>query len=624
MDFEYDIIVVGAGHAGCEAAHISSVMGAKTLLVTMDMTKLAQMSCNPAMGGIAKGQIVREIDALGGMSGLVTDRSSIQFRMLNKSKGPAMWSPRAQCDRQRFTAEWRKVLENTNNLSIWQEQADRLLLEGNKVTGIQTSFGTKFYSQCVILTNGTFLNGLMHIGFTKIKGGRSGDQASYGLSEQLESLGFSVERMKTGTSARIDGRSIDFSVMTEQKGDTEERTFSYKYEPGEIKEQRSCFITHTNEEVHDELRKGLEFSPLFTGRIKGRGPRYCPSVEDKIVTFKDKTSHQLFIEPEGVDTNEYYINGFASSLPMEVQLKALRRVKGLENVQIYRPGYAIEYDFFQPTQLYHTLETKKIAGLYFAGQINGTTGYEEAAAQGLMAGINSVLRVRNENSFILGRDESYIGVLIDDLVTKGVDEPYRMFTARAEYRILLRQDNADERLTRKAKEIGAVDNERISRLDEKEFMIKEVIDFLAGTSIVPEEINDFLIKMDTNIINQKVKAIAIASRPQIQISELIPILKGGTELKAFNSDRFIEIAESAEIKIKYEGYIVREKIIAEKIKRLESLKIPDDVDYTELVSISTEARQKLGRIKPVNIGQAGRISGVSPSDINILLMYLGR
>lgn len=624
MDFEYDIIVVGAGHAGCEAAHISSVMGAKTLLVTMDMTKLAQMSCNPAMGGIAKGQIVREIDALGGMSGLVTDRSSIQFRMLNKSKGPAMWSPRAQCDRQRFTAEWRKVLENTNNLSIWQEQADRLLLEGNKVTGIQTSFGTKFYSQCVILTNGTFLNGLMHIGFTKIKGGRSGDQASYGLSEQLESLGFSVERMKTGTSARIDGRSIDFSVMTEQKGDTEERTFSYKYEPGEIKEQRSCFITHTNEEVHDELRKGLEFSPLFTGRIKGRGPRYCPSVEDKIVTFKDKTSHQLFIEPEGVDTNEYYINGFASSLPMEVQLKALRRVKGLENVQIYRPGYAIEYDFFQPTQLYHTLETKKIAGLYFAGQINGTTGYEEAAAQGLMAGINSVLRIRNENSFILGRDESYIGVLIDDLVTKGVDEPYRMFTARAEYRILLRQDNADERLTRKAKEIGAVDNERISRLDEKEFMIKEVIDFLAGTSIVPEEINDFLVKMDTSIINQKVKAIAIASRPQIQISELIPILKGGTELKAFNSDRFIEIAESAEIKIKYEGYIVREKIIAEKIKRLESLKIPDDVDYTELVSISTEARQKLGRIKPVNIGQAGRISGVSPSDINILLMYLGR
>jgi len=624
MDFKYDIIVVGAGHAGCEAAHIASVMGAKTLLVTMDMTKLAQMSCNPAMGGIAKGQIVREIDALGGMSGLVTDRSMIQFRMLNRSKGPAMWSPRAQCDRQKFTAEWRKVLENTDNLSIWQEQARGLLLEGNKVIGIETSFGTKFYSHSVILTNGTFLNGLMHIGFTKIKGGRSGDQASYGLSEQLESLGFSVERMKTGTSARIDGRSIDFSVMTEQKGDTEERTFSYKGESGVIKEQRSCFVTHTNEEVHEELRKGLEFSPLFTGRIKGRGPRYCPSVEDKIVTFKDKSSHQLFIEPEGVDTNEYYINGFSSSLPMEVQLKALRKVKGLENVQIYRPGYAIEYDFFQPTQLNHTLETKKISDLYFAGQINGTTGYEEAAAQGIMAGINSVLKLRKEDAFILGRDESYIGVLIDDLVTKGVDEPYRMFTARAEYRILLRQDNADERLTRKAKEIGAVDEERIQRLDEKELLIKEVIDFLGETSIVPEDINEFLAGLETSIISQKVKAIAIASRPQVQVSELLKVLKGGKDLKAFKSKRFLEIAESAEIKIKYEGYIVREKIVADKIKRLENLKIPDDIDYSELASISTEARQKLGKIKPNNIGQAGRISGVSPSDINILLMYLGR
>jgi tRNA uridine 5-carboxymethylaminomethyl modification enzyme len=624
MDFKYDIIVVGAGHAGCEAAHIAAVMGAKTLLITMDMTKLAQMSCNPAMGGIAKGQIVREIDALGGMSGLVTDRSMIQFRMLNRSKGPAMWSPRAQCDRQRFTSEWRKVLENTDNLSIWQEQAKGLLLDNMKVIGVETSFGTKFYSHSVILTNGTFLNGLMHIGFTKIKGGRSGDQASYGLSEQLESLGFSVERMKTGTSARIDGRSIDFSAMTEQKGDTEERTFSYKDEPFLLKEQRSCFITHTNEEVHEELRKGLEFSPLFTGRIKGRGPRYCPSVEDKIVTFKDKNSHQLFIEPEGVDTNEYYINGFSSSLPMEVQLKALRKVKGLEKVQIFRPGYAIEYDFFQPTQLNHTLETKMISDLYFAGQINGTTGYEEAAAQGIMAGINSVLKLRKKDQFVLGRDESYIGVLIDDLVTKGVDEPYRMFTARAEYRILLRQDNADERLTRKAHEIGAADNERIKRLDEKEFLIKEVIDFLSETSIVPDEINEFLTGLDTSTVSQKVKAVAIASRPQVQVSELLKVLKGGDQLKAFNSKRFPEIAESAEIKIKYEGYIVREKIVADKIKRLESLKIPDDVDYTELVSISTEARQKLGRIKPVNIGQAGRISGVSPSDVNILLMYLGR
>jgi tRNA uridine 5-carboxymethylaminomethyl modification enzyme len=624
MDFTYDIIVVGAGHAGCEAAHIAAVMGAKTLLITMDMTKLAQMSCNPAMGGIAKGQIVREIDALGGMSGLVTDRSMIQFRMLNRSKGPAMWSPRAQCDRQRFTVEWRKVLENTDNLSIWQEQAKGLLLDKMKVVGVETSFGTKFYSQSVILTNGTFLNGLMHIGFTKIKGGRSGDQASYGLSEQLEALGFSVERMKTGTSARIDGRSVDFSAMTEQKGDTEERTFSYRDEMSGLKEQRSCFITHTNEEVHEELRKGLEFSPLFTGRIKGRGPRYCPSVEDKIVTFKDKNSHQLFIEPEGVDTNEYYINGFSSSLPMEVQLKALRKVKGLEKVQIFRPGYAIEYDFFQPTQLNHTLETKMISDLYFAGQINGTTGYEEAAAQGIMAGINSVLKLRKTGPFILGRDESYIGVLIDDLVTKGVDEPYRMFTARAEYRILLRQDNADERLTRKARVIGAADDERINRLDEKELLIKEVIEFLSERSIVPEDINDFLIALDTSSITQKVKAIAIASRPQVQISELIQVLKGGKELQAYKSKRFLEIAESAEIKIKYEGYIVREKIVADKIKRLENLKIPDDVDYTELVSISTEARQKLGKIKPVNIGQAGRISGVSPSDINILLMYLGR
>lgn len=624
MDFKYDIIVVGGGHAGCEAAHICAVMGAKTLLITMDMTKLAQMSCNPAMGGIAKGQIVREIDAMGGMSGLVTDRSMIQFRMLNRSKGPAMWSPRAQCDRQRFTIEWRKVLERTDNLFIWQEQAKALVLDGSKVIGVETSFGTKFFSDAVILTNGTFLNGLMHIGFTKVKGGRSGDQASYGLSEQLESLGFSVERMKTGTSARIDGRSINFSEMIEQKGDDEGKSFSYKDDQMKLKEQRSCYITHTNVDVHDELRKGLEFSPLFTGRIKGRGPRYCPSVEDKIVTFKDKNSHQLFIEPEGIDTTEYYINGFSSSLPMETQLKALRKVKGLENVQIFRPGYAIEYDFFQPTQLTHTLETKRISNLYFAGQINGTTGYEEAAAQGLMAGINSVLKIRNEEPFILGREESYIGVLIDDLVTKGVDEPYRMFTARAEYRILLRQDNADERLTRKAKELGTADNERILRLEEKEELVKEIIDFLNETSIVPNDINEFLISIDTTIISQKVKAISIASRPQVEIAKLLKVLSGGRDLKAYKSLRFLEISESAEIKIKYEGYIHREKIVADKIKRLESLKIPEDVNYSELVSISTEGRQKLSKIKPANIGQAGRISGVSPSDVNILLMYLGR
>ena len=624
MDFQYDIIVVGGGHAGCEAAHAAAIMGAKTLLVTMDMTKFAQMSCNPAMGGIAKGQIIREIDAMGGMSGIVTDRSTIQFRMLNKSKGPAMWSPRAQCDRQKFTSEWRKILERTDNLSIWQEQATLLLIDEMKVIGIETAFGTRFLSSAVILTNGTFLNGLMHIGFSKIKGGRSGDQSSTGLSEQLKELGFSVERMKTGTSARIDGRSIDFSEMTEQKGDNERRSFSYLIEDGRLLEKRSCYITHTNEEVHEEIRKGLEFSPLFTGRIKGRGPRYCPSIEDKVVTFKERDSHQLFIEPEGEDTVEYYINGFSSSLPLEVQLKALRKVKGLEKVEMFRPGYAIEYDFFQPTQLIHTLETKAICNLYFAGQINGTTGYEEAAAQGMMAGINSVLKMRKNENFVLGREESYIGVLIDDLVTKGVDEPYRMFTSRAEYRILLRQDNADERLTRKAYEIGTAKRERVSHLEEKEVMIKEIIDFLNENSISPEEINGFLKKLKTNKITQKVKAITIASRPQVEIGALLNVMKGGNKLKAVNSKRFKEISESAEIKIKYEGYIQREKIVADKIKRLESLKIPGDIKFDELVSISTEGRQKLKRIKPENIGQAGRISGVSPSDINILLMYLGR
>jgi len=624
MDFKYDIIVVGGGHAGCEAAHAAAVMGAKTLLITMDMTKLAQMSCNPAMGGIAKGQIVREIDAMGGMSGIVTDRSMIQFRMLNKSKGPAMWSPRAQCDRQKFTAEWRKVLERTDNLSIWQEQATSLLLEDRKVAGVETAFGTRFYSEAVILTNGTFLNGLMHIGFSKIKGGRSGDQNSTGLSEQLEELGFTVERMKTGTSARIDGRTIDFRKMTEQKGDEEGESFSYLKEDILRLKQKSCFITHTNEEVHEELRKGFEFSPLFTGRIKGRGPRYCPSIEDKVVTFKERDSHQLFIEPEGDDTTEYYINGFSSSLPLGIQLKALRKVKGLECVQMFRPGYAIEYDFFQPTQLKHSLETKKIRNLFFAGQINGTTGYEEAAAQGFMAGINSVMKIRNKDPFILGRDESYIGVLIDDLVTKGVDEPYRMFTSRAEYRILLRQDNADERLTRKAFEIGTAKMERVQYLEEKERLVKEVVDFLTVSSVNPEDVNQFLEKAGTNKINQKVKAITIASRPQVEIRALLNEINGGKNLLAAKSPRFREISESAEIKIKYEGYIQREKIVADKIKRLDSLKIPLDLDFSELVSISTEGRQKLNRIKPENIGQAGRISGVSPSDINILLMYLGR
>jgi tRNA uridine 5-carboxymethylaminomethyl modification enzyme len=624
MIFSYDIIVVGGGHAGCEAANAAAKMGANTLLVTMDMTKLAQMSCNPAMGGIAKGQIVREIDALGGLSGIITDRSMIQFRMLNKSKGPAMWSPRAQCDRQKFTMEWRKEIEKTNNLHIWQEQAVKLIVEGNRVKGIETSFGTKFFAHSVILTNGTFLNAMMHVGFKNIKGGRSGEAASFGLSEQLSELGFTVERMKTGTSARIDGRTINFSLMTEQKGDEECRGFSFINKENVIKNQKSCFITHTNEEVHEELRKGLEYSPLYKGIIKGIGPRYCPSIEVKIVIFKEKDSHQLFIEPEGTDTIEYYVNGFSSSLPLESQIKALRKVKGLENVEIFRPGYAIEYDFFQPTQLRHTLETKKIEDLYFAGQINGTTGYEEAAAQGLMAGINAVLKLKKKEKLVLGRDESYIGVLIDDLVTKGVDEPYRMFTSRAEYRILLRQDNADERLTRKGFEIGLAGKERIEILEKKEKLTNELIKLLERTSLEPEQINNFLEKAGSSKVRQKTKAINIALRPQVKVGELIKVIREGSKTKEKKTSKNKEIEESAEIRIKYEGYIQREKIIANKIKRLENLKIPSEINYNELLSISTEGRQKLSRIKPESIAQAGRISGVSPSDINILLMYLGR
>ena len=624
MELYYDIIVVGGGHAGCEAAHAAAKMGAETLLITMDMTKLAQMSCNPAMGGIAKGQIIREIDAMGGMSGIITDQSMIQFRMLNKSKGPAMWSPRAQCDRQRFTIEWRKAIERTNRLHIWQEQAVRLIIENDRVKGTETSFGTKFLAEAVILTNGTFLNAMMHVGFRNIIGGRSGDQASTGLSEQLAQTGFQVERLKTGTSARIDGRTIDFSLMTEQKGDEEGGTFSFVSKENKEKEQKSCFITHTNEEVHEELRKGLEFSPLFKGRIKGRGPRYCPSIEDKIVTFKERNAHQLFIEPEGSDTIEYYVNGFASSLPLEAQLKALRKVKGLENVEIFRPGYAIEYDFFQPTQLKHTLETKRIENLYFAGQINGTTGYEEAAAQGLMAGINAVLKMNKKEKLVLGREESYIGVLIDDLVTKGVDEPYRMFTSRAEYRILLRQDNADERLTKKGFEIGLADKERMTLYNEKELMTNELIKYLSEKSISPEAINEYLNESGSSKIKQSTKALNIALRPQVNIVRMLERIDKENTIKTKTSWRYNEIAESAEIKIKYEGYIQREKIIAEKIKRLEDVKIPDDINYNELVSISTEGRQKLTKIRPVNIGQAGRISGVSPSDISILLMYLGR
>ena len=618
MKLEYDIIVVGGGHAGCEAAYIASFMGAKTLLITMDMTKFAQMSCNPAMGGIAKGQIVKEIDALGGMSGIITDRSMIQFRMLNMSKGPAMWSPRAQCDRRTFSVEWRKILEKTENLDLWQEQVVKLLFEGNKLIGIETIFGTKLYAKTVVLTNGTFLNGLMHTGLQTAKGGRSGDQESVGLSDQLRELGFTVERLKTGTSPRVDGRTINFSAITEQKGDNDIRSFSFGNSGCEWLPQRSCYLTYTNKKTHDILRSGLDYSPLYTGRIKGRGPRYCPSVEDKIVTFASKDSHPLFIEPEGVETNEYYVNGFSSSLPMDVQLKALQTVTGLENVKIFRPGYAVEYDFFQPTQLKSSLETKSVENLFFAGQINGTTGYEEAAAQGLMAGINAVLKLRNLSPFVLGRDEAYIGVLIDDLITKGVDEPYRMFTSRAEYRILLRQDNADERLTRKAFELGCIGNDRLDKLEQKEKAVEAILKHLSSTSVAPDAINDFLQSVNTSTISQKIKAINIAMRPQVEIKALLSLLDCPAE------DNWNEVTESAEIKIKYEGYLQREKQIAEKIKRLENVKIPADFNYLNIASISTEGRQKLTKIKPDNIGQASRISGVSPADINILLMYLGR
>jgi len=621
MDFKYDVIVVGAGHAGCEAASAAARMGSKTLLITMDMNKIAQMSCNPAVGGIAKGQIVREIDALGGQMGKVTDRSAIQFRMLNQSKGPAMWSPRSQSDRKRFIEEWIKVLSSTDNLNIWQDIVTSLIIKDNKVCGVRTMLGIEMEAQAVVLTNGTFLNGLMHCGKTQVKGGRISEPASYGITEQLVALGFKSDRMKTGTPARIDARSIHFDRMVRQDGDNDWHHFSYLDKVKRELKQMPCWITYTNPDTHDALRAGLKDSPLFNGQIQSIGPRYCPSIETKIVTFADKEAHQLFLEPEGVDSNEYYVNGFSSSLPWQVQLAGLKTVKGLEDVVLYRPGYAIEYDFFDPTQLHHTLETKQIKNLFFAGQINGTTGYEEAAGQGLVAGVNAHINVHGGTPFTMGRDESYIGVLIDDLVNKGVDEPYRMFTSRAEYRILLRQDNADERLTKRSYKMGLADKERYELLCHKQTICADFIDFMQGTIVHKGEVDGWLESIGSTALHEGCKISELILRPQVNIkalAEVLPALKARTETLSE------EIIESCEIQIKYAGYIKREQMEAAKLQRLDQIRIPDGFDYDAVQSLSTEARQKLSRIRPKSIGEAQRTPGVSPNDVSVLLVLMGR
>ena len=625
MKFSYDVIVIGAGHAGCEAACAAANLGSQTLLITMDMNKIAQMSCNPAVGGIAKGQIVREIDALGGQMGIVTDRASIQFRMLNRSKGPAMWSPRAQADRMRFMEEWRKTVENTPNLYMWQDSVDHLLIEDGVACGVRTSVGVEFRAKAVVLTAGTFLNGLMHIGPVKMQGGRISEPASHGITEQLRELGFATDRMKTGTPVRIDGRTIKYSLTTEQQGDDDFHKFSFLPDVERKLKQRSCYIVYTNEDVHTVLRDGLPESPLFNGQITSIGPRYCPSIETKIVTFADKTEHQLFIEPEGETTHEMYLNGFSSSLPWRIQFDALKRIPAFADLQIYRPGYAIEYDFFDPTQLNHTLETKRVKNLFFAGQVNGTTGYEEAAGQGLVAGINAHQNVVGGEPFVLGRDEAYIGVLIDDLVTKGVDEPYRMFTSRAEYRILLRQDDADMRLTERSYKLGLATAQRYELMLSKRRQIEGIVEFAKEFSIKASIINPMLEREGLPTLKQGTKLYDLILRPQLTIKILATMVEPLAErLAALEDARRDEIIEAAEILIKYQGYIERERVIADKIQRLENLKLRGKIVYSEVKALSTEARQKLERIDPDTVAQASRIPGISPSDINILLLLLGR
>ncbi len=624
MNNIYDVIVVGAGHAGSEAAAAAANMGSETLLVTTDMTAIAKMSCNPAIGGIAKGQIVREIDALGGYTGIVTDETAIQFRMLNVSKGPAMWSPRAQSDRLKFSAVWREKLEKIKNLYFWQDTVTELIIENKEIKGVKTKLGVSFYSEAVILTNGTFLNGLMHVGKTQIPGGRDADAPSSGLSEQIKKYGIPVLRMKTGTPARLDGRTINFEKLTEQKGDNYVSMFTYLPNVKTKLKQRSCYIVYTNKEAHNTLKAGFKFSPLFNGTIEGTGPRYCPSIEDKLVTFSEKDSHMLFLEPEGEKTIEYYLNGFSSSLPLETQYNALHKIEGLENLEIFRPGYAIEYDYFDPTFLNLNLESKVINNLFFAGQINGTTGYEEAAAQGIMAGINAHLKINKKEPFILKRDEAYIGVLIDDLINKGVDEPYRMFTSRAEYRILLRQDNADFRLTEKSYNIGLASEFRYNHFLYKKEKVNEITDLLKKTNIEPEKLNPYLKKRNLSEIKQKERLEKILLRPEIKITDLIPLSEILTNFVSTLNNQKEEILNSVEIQVKYKSYIDREKQAADKLKRLEDKNIPDNFDFSKLQSLSTEATQKLNKIRPKNIGQASRIPGVSPADISALLIYFGR